>query len=245
VDWTPQSYGDDWADVYDERFANVDDLDLVIGVLIELAAGRPLLELGSGTGRICNILALRGHDVTGLEASEKMIKRMRGKPGGDLVDVVLGDFAKFKLDRRYGLIYLSCNTFFGLPTQQLQVACVKRAAEHLTEDGLLLLECSLPEALIGKTTVRTIRLEGQQALIEAVQHDAGAQQLLRQRMRIDSHGVVFGPVRVRYVWPSELDLMAQLAGLSLAERWGGWERQRVSAASRGHISIYSRPAGED
>ena len=234
------TYGDRIADIYDEFYPGYQEpaLDL----LQVLARGGRVLELGIGTGRLALPLHQRGLQVTGIDASEAMIQKLRDKPGSDGIEVVRGSFVDIDIDARFELIFVVFNTFFGLQTQDEQVRCFQSVADHLTPDGLFLIEAFVPD--LGRfedgQTVRAIHVGDGEVRLEVSRHGALEQQVTSQQVLLSEEGLRFIPVKVRYAWPSELDLMARLAGLRLKHRWESWDRRRFSEQSKTHISVYGR-----
>ncbi len=213
-------------------------IDPVVDVLTELAADGAALELAIGTGRIALPLAARGVPVSGIELSEAMIAQLRDKPGGDAIPVTIGDMSTTRVEGRFRLVYLVFNTIGNLTTQDAQVACFANAAAHLEPGGCFLIEVGLPELrrLPPGERHRVFHRDGDDWGID--EYNAVTQSLV-------SHYVVNGRTRsipFRYVWPSELDLMARLAGLRLRERWSDWDRSPFTHDSRRHISIWERTA---
>ena len=240
TNYDPSTYGDQIADVYDSLFGDPDQS--AIAILAELAGKGPALELGIGTGRIALPLSERGVVVHGIDASTAMIERLRKKPGGADIPVVLGDFSRMSIEKRFALIFIAFNTFFGLQTQEEQIRCFRSVASHLSEDGLFLIEAFVPDMTRFDRGQRLAvsRIEPDKVWIEAARHNASMQLVDSQLVRLSNEGVRMFPVRIRYAWPAELDLMAQLAGLALRNRWGGWQRQPFSSASSFHVSVYAR-----
>jgi SAM-dependent methyltransferase len=216
--------------------------DAVAGVLAGLAGGGRALELGIGTGRIALPLARLGVKVHGIDLSRAMVARLRAKPGGDAIAVTIGDFATTKADGTFALAYLVFNTIMNLTTQDAQVACFRNAAAHLEPGGCFVIEVRVPD-------LRRLP-PGQDVLPWHVSPDrlvSYSFDLATQAMR--GHYVEFtggqGEYRTmpfRYVWPAELDLMAQLAGMRLRDRWEGWTRQPFTSESRQHVSVWEKPA---
>jgi SAM-dependent methyltransferase len=248
-EYGPDTYGDRWAGVYDDwtaRYAPTSDPERVADRLAELAGGGAALELAIGTGRIALPLQARGVRVRGIDASEAMVAKLRAKPGGEDIDVALGDFADVAVDGTYGLVFVVFNTFFALLTQDDQVRCFANVAPRLAAGGVFVIEAFFPDVSRFDRGQRlaAVAVETDGMHLEADTHDPVTQ-------RVDSLHVVVAdgdlhtfPVRLRYAWPSELDLMARLAGLRLRERWGGWDREPFTASSPGHVSVYERaPAG--
>jgi len=239
-DYHDSTYGDLIADDYDAFYSEYDPAS--IDLLTELAGNGPALELGVGTGRIALPLHERGVAVQGIDASEAMISKMRAKPHGTDIEVLVGSFVDFKLEQRFKLIYVVFNTFFALLTQEEQVRCFKTVSAHLTGDGVFLLEAFVPdmERFINYQTVRVVKQDQNIAQLEVSQHDPVTQQVISQHIVLSKDGTNLYPIKLRYAWPSELDLMARLAGLSRRHRWGSWKKDEFTGESKKHISIYAR-----
>ena len=232
------TYGDQIAEIYDEFYSDYDPAS--IELLADLAGSGFTLELGIGTGRIALPLHEKGVKVQGIDASEAMISKLRSKPSGSEIEVHYGSFVEFKIDKRFRLIYVVFNTFFNLSTQEQQVRCFKTVRELLSNDGMFLMEVFVPDPcrFVDHQTVRTIDLAEERVRLEVSQIDPIAQQVFSQHTLISKDGIRFHPVRLRYAWPSELDLMAQIAGLSLRHRWGTWSKDEFGKHSQMHISVY-------
>jgi SAM-dependent methyltransferase len=238
----PQFYGDSWASVYDEEVGRVVD-PAAIAFLGGLAGEGPVLELAIGTGRIALPLAGTGVRVEGVDASAAMVERLRAKPGGTDIPVTIGDMAQVPASGPYPLVYLVFNTLFGLLTQERQAECFASVARVLTPGGRFVIECFVPDlARFDRNQRVQARMVTEDSVrLEASVHDPVAQRITTQEVTIDATGVQLRPVAIRYAWPTELDLMARQAGLVLAGRYGGWERQPFTAGSSGHVSVYQRP----
>jgi SAM-dependent methyltransferase len=237
----PQFYGDTWASVYDERVGSQDPAQAV-EFLAERAGDGPVLELAIGTGRIALPLARRGVRVEGLDASAAMVERLQSKPGGEGIPVLLGDMAQVPLTGPFTLVYLVFNTLFGLLTQDRQAECFRGVARVLAPGGRFVIECFVPDLTRFDRGQRVMAraVTEDSATIEVSRHDAVAQRVTTQDITFDVAGVHLRPVAIRYAWPAELDLMAGQAGLTLAERYAGWERQPFRASSGQHVSVYRR-----
>ena len=235
-DYTATTYGDRIADNYDRMVTGTAPVD----TLERLAGGGRALELGIGTGRIALPLAARGVDVHGIESSEAMVAKLRAKPGGDDIPVTVGDFADFRVDGAFELIFAVFNTFFMLTTQEEQVQCFARVAEHLGAGGVFLIEAFVPDPtrFTNGQSVGISHLEADAVQLDLSRHDAAGQRVTCQHLVIDEAGTRLFPAQLRYAWPSELDLMARLAGLHLRERWGGWSGSRFTSSSTSHVSLY-------
>ena len=241
------TYGERIADVYDAWPRLPATTERAVECLASVAGRGPILELGIGTGRIAFPLLQRGFAVHGIDASPAMVARLRAKPGGDRIPVAIGDFAAMAIAGRFSLIFVVFNTFFGLLSQDDQVRCFAGVAEHLTDDGVFVIEAFVPDVTrfthgqrVGATNV-----SADSVLLETSIHDPVAQRVHSQQVVISERGVQLYPVVIRYAWPSELDLMARLAGLRLRERWGGWGREPFDASSGAHVSVYERDMRKD
>jgi SAM-dependent methyltransferase len=234
------TYGERIASVYDEFYGEYEEA--AVDLLQELAAGGRALELGIGTGRIALPLRRRGVQITGIDASPAMIAGLRAKAGGDEIEVLESSFAEFDLQARFDLVYVVFNTFFGLLTQEDQVRCFQSVARHVEKDGLFLLEVFVPDPCRFEAlqTVRAVQVEADEVRLDVTRHNPVLQQVSSQHVLLSEKGIRLYPVVLRYAWPSELDLMARLAGLRLRYRWGSWEKGPFSADSIRHISVYGR-----
>ena len=236
------TYGDRIADIYDERYAEVfgNDLAATVPFLKEIAGDGAALELGIGTGRIAIPLADAGVRVQGIDASGAMIGRLHAKRGGSAIHVTMGDFRDFTIDERFRLVYVVFNTFFGLLTQDDQVSCFRSVARHLTDEGVFAMEAFVPDATRWDRgqRVSATRVALDEVEIEVSMHDALAQRTHSHHLIVREDGLKLYPVRIRYAYPSELDLMARLAGMRLRERWADWDRSPLTATSQKHISVW-------
>ena len=240
-DYGPETYGDRIADVYDGLYSGL-DTEGAVETLAELAGSGPVLELGIGTGRLALPLAERGLEVRGVDASEAMVQKLREKPGGDRIQVMMSDFADVGVDGRFSLIFIAFNTLFGLLTQEDQLRCFANAAAHLADGGVFVVEAFVPDLarFDRDQRVNVNFLEPDRVMIDASRHDLAAQRIDSSHVVITESGPRLYPVSIRYSFPAELDLMARLAGLELSDRWGGWRRQPFDAGSPRHVSVYGR-----
>jgi SAM-dependent methyltransferase len=239
------SYGEHLADQYDDvtagRTAAAADVVPVLAELAQAAGGRAL-ELGIGTGRIALPLAETGVEVAGLDASEAMVARLREKPGGESIAVVVGDFADVPVEGTFGLVYVVFNTLFVLTSQEAQLRCFANVAEHLEPGGAFVVEAFVPDVARWDHGSRLgVRVELDRVGFDLVRHDALAQLLTVQRVDIATTGIRLDPLVLRYAWPTELDLMARLAGLELRHRWRGWDRADLTATDESHVSVWVKP----
>ncbi len=235
-------YGDRMAEIYDEWFAVPSDTEDTVGFLSDLAGPGPVLELGIGTGRIALPLAQRGYEVHGVDSSEAMVEKLRGKNGGEGIPVTIGDFAELDIEGEFSLVYVAFNTFFALLSQEDQVRCFSNVSRRLREGGAFVIEAFVPDMTLWDRDQRlaTRHLEGTSVVLDAARHDPVEQRVASNHLVVSEAGVTVYPVRLRYAWPSELDLMARLAGLRLRERLGGWLREPFTASSVRHVSVYER-----
>ena len=240
-DYGPETYGDRIADVYDTLYSGL-DTDGAVETLAELAGSGPVLELAIGTGRLALPLAERGLKVHGIDASEAMVAKLREKPGGDAVPVTMGDFADVPVEGSYRLVYVVFNTFFALLSQDEQVRCFENVAAHLDGEGVFLLEVFVPDLarFDRNQRVSAFKVESGRVVVNVDEHDPVEQVVSSQHVQVTEEGVRFYPVSIRYAFPSELDLMARLAGLELRERWADWRKEPFGSGSGRHVSVYGR-----
>ena len=236
-----RAFDEEVAATYDDSLRG--DEEETVAFLAKLAQGGPALELAIGTGRIGLPLAARGIRVDGIEISPAMVARLRAKPGGDRIAVTMGDFADVPVDGAYRLIFVVFNTLFNLLTQDDQVRCFENVATHLTADGAFVVEAFVPaylNRLRDDQYVDAERIEVGEVRLDVGRHDPVAQILDESHVVLTREGVRLYPIVTRYAWPSELDLMARIAGLRLAHRWSGWQHEPFTAASRRQVSVYQR-----
>jgi len=235
------SFGEDIAATYDDHLRG--DEAETVACLEQLARGGPALELAIGTGRIGLPLAQRGIRVDGIEQSAAMIARLRAKPGGDQIAVTMGDMADVPVSDSYRLIFVVYNTLYNLLTQEDQVRCFDNVARHLTEDGVFLVEALVPNSLYrlrDDQYVEAEAVEVHKVTLDVGRFDPVTQLLDESHVTLSHEGIRVGPIVTRYIWPSELDLMARIAGLRLHGRWAGWNHEPFDARSLRHVSVYGR-----
>jgi SAM-dependent methyltransferase len=237
-------FGERAASVYDEHAADMFDpavVGPVVRMLADLAGQGAALEFGIGTGRIALPLAERGVRVAGIDNSEAMVARLRAKPDGEHIDVTVGDFARTRVEGEFSLVYLVFNTIFNLVTQDDQVACFENAAAHLRSGGRFVIETHVPglQSLPLGQTIIPFRADPEGISFDV--YDVVTQRFSSQHYVFDEGRVETYPVEFRYAWPSELDLMARLAGLALQNRWAGWQREPFTSVSPAHVSVYAKP----
>ena len=248
TDYGADTYGEHWAEVYDDwvaRYGGQPDPEMVADVLAELAGEGPALELAIGTGRIALPLSRRGVQVHGIDASDHMVSKLRSKSDGDRIPVTMGNFADVPEDGRFRLIYVVFNTFFALLSQDDQVRCFQNVEQHLTPDGVFVIEAFVPDVSRYQRGqyLEATAVEAEDVLITAARYDPVGQSVRAAQLFVRNGRVDMRPVHLRFAYPAELDLMARLAGLRLRERWGGWEGEPFTAASGSHVSIYEPDRG--
>lgn len=239
-------FGESVAARYDESSADMFEphvVDAAVDVLAELAHGGPALELGIGTGRIALPLARRGVAVHGIDVSRAMVARLRAKPGGQAIDVTIGDFATARVDGTFPVAYLVFNTIMNLTTQATQVACFRNVAAHLEPGGCFVVEVMVPELrrLPAGQNVVPFHVSSTRWAFDL--YDVATQAMSSNYVEVVDGRGEYRSIPFRYVWPAELDLMALLAGLRLRERWDGWTRQPFTSDSHKHVSIWEKPIG--
>ncbi len=238
---TVDHFGTAVAERYDERTTSrADEVDAIVDVLVELAAGGPVLELAVGTGRIALPLASRGVGVQGIDLSEAMVARLRAKPGGAELDVTIGDIAETRVEGSFSLVYLVANTIMNLTPQDEQLACFENASAHLRPGGRFLIEVIVPgwQRLPPGERYQAFDVRPDHLGFDEI--DVVTQGSFSHHYWIEDGTVQFVSTPFRYVWPAELDLMARIAGMSLCERWGGWSREPFTSDSRKHVSVWEK-----
>jgi hypothetical protein len=241
-DYDAATYGERVAGVYDEITEGRFDVAATVDLLAELVGDGRALELAIGTGRLALPLAGRGVPVDGIDVSVAMIARLRAKPGGDAIQVTMGNFADVGVEARYRLIFLAFNTFFALLSQEEQIRCFTNVAEHLDGHGMFLLEAFVPDLARFDRGQRISALDvgADRVRLDVSCHDAFNQRVDSSHIVLTEEGVKLYPVSLRYAWPTELDLMARLAGLQLRHRWAGWHKEAFGSDSSTHVSVYGK-----
>jgi SAM-dependent methyltransferase len=240
-------FGERVAERYDERYDYMSDpsvVDPIVAFLAGLAGDGAALELGIGTGRIALPLARRGVRVHGIDLSEAMVARLHAKPGAEQIGVTIGDFATTTVGATFSVAYLVANTIMNLTTQDGQVACFGNVAAHLELGGCFVIEVLVPglRRLPPGETFQAFDVSPTHLGFD--EYDVARQGLVSHHYWIDDGEVeVFSPP-FRYVWPSELDLMALLAGMTLRERWSGWKREPFTSDSTKHVSVWEKAASK-
>jgi SAM-dependent methyltransferase len=230
-----------YDDPTDEMF-QATAVDPVVDFLADLTGGGAALELGIGTGRIALPLAQRGVRVHGIDLSEAMVERLRAKPGAEQIGVTIGDFATTTVEGTFSVAYLVFNTIMNLTTQDEQIACFQNVAAHLEPGGCFVVEVGVPslQRLPPGETVRAFTVSPSRLGFD--EFDVASQSLISHHYTVVDGELEVHSIPFRYVWPSELDLMARLAGMTLRERWSGWKREQFTSESRKHVSVWETPA---
>jgi Methyltransferase domain len=236
-------FGESVAARYDESSADMfapEAVDPAVDFLAGLAGGGAALELGIGTGRIALPLAARGVRVSGIDLSEAMVAQLREKPGGEAIPVTIGDFATSRVEGTFALAYLVFNTISNLTSQEAQVACFENVSRHLEAGGRFVIEVEVPELrrLPPGETVRPFMVSSTRLGFD--EFDVASQGLVSHHFWLEDGTWRNVSMPFRYVWSSELDLMARIAGMTLVERWSGWRREPFTSESRKHISVWQK-----
>ncbi|MER8069355.1 class I SAM-dependent methyltransferase [Streptomyces sp. NPDC094034] len=237
-------FGERVAAMYDESSEEMFEPSVVaetVDFLVALADGGPALELGIGTGRVALPLALRGVPVHGIDMSRAMVARLGAKPGGDAIGVTIGDFATTRVPGTFSVAYLVFNTIMNLTTQAAQVACFRNAAAHLAPGGCFVIEVMVPELrkLPAGQNIVPFHVSPTRWAFDA--YEVATQAMSSNYIQVADGRGEYRSIPFRYVWPAELDLMAQLAGLRLRERWDGWTRGPFTNESGQHVSVWEKP----
>jgi SAM-dependent methyltransferase len=239
-------FGEPVAAGYDAGSAAMFDpavLEPTVDFLAGLAGAGAALELGIGTGRVALPLSARGVPVHGIDLSAAMVDRLREKPGADRIGVTIGDFASTRIEGPFTLVYLVFNTINNLTTQDDQVACFCNAAAHLEPGGCFVIEVGVPALRRLPPGERVVTFTVSPTYVGLDEYtDLVTQTMYSRHYRVDGGNVTASSTPFRYVWPSELDLMARIAGLSLRERWSDWNREPFTGESRSHVSVWEKPS---
>lgn len=238
------TYGEAFADVYDDWYGEVSDVAATVAMVQRLARGGPVLELGVGTGRLAIPLARAGLQVHGVDASAPMIERLRAKPHGDRVQCVIGDMIDDAPVGPFALVLVAYNTFFNLPTSQRQHRAMAQMAERLNPDGHLVIEAFVPDDPPPSGSNVSLRsMTADRVVLSVSVDDPAAQRAEGHLIELtELHGVRLRPWSIRWARPRELDAMAQAAGLQLVERWGDVGGAPFTDDSPRHVSVYRRRA---
>ena len=239
--YEPHSYGDGMADVYDDWYARISDVDATVATLTQLANGGRVLELGVGTGRLAAPLAATGVEVHGIDASDAMLRQIVDKPGGNLVHSVLGDMVADLPAGPFSLVFVAYNTLFNLPSEEVQQACFHAVASRLAPGGYFVVEAFVPDPAhdpASSVDVRSITTD--RVVLSVSTSDPSRQVAEGQYVDItESGGVRLRPWSIRWATVEQLDAMAAAAGLDLAHRWADFDRSPFTPESPRHVSVYA------
>lgn len=242
------TYGDRFADVYDDWYGDVTDADACadrVAALATHAGGGAVLELGVGSGRLAIPLAARGLEVHGIDASAAMLERLRAKPGGPSIVTTQGDMAELALADAppFAVVLVAFNTFFNLATETAQRRCLERVAALLAPAGRFVLEAFVPSddvAVAARASVAPRRITADEVVLTASQVDVATQTITGQHVHLREGGIRLRPWHLRYATPGQLDAMAREAGLELEGRASGWHDEPFTDSSTVHVSTYRR-----
>lgn len=234
------TYGERFADVYDDWYGAITDTEACVDALAALAGGGSVLELGVGTGRLAVPLAARGLAVTGVDASPAMLERLAAKPGGERVDARLGDMAAPPLaaHERFDLAFVAYNTLFNLVDPADQLRCLRAVARALAPGGRLVVEAFVPDPEVTADAVTPRRVTADHVVLSVSRSVADRQEILGQYVDITEAGIKLRPWHIRWATIDQLDAMAADAGLALAHRWRRWDATPFDASAETHISTY-------
>ena len=246
MEWHDRLYGDKIASFYDDLYEGLFDKAATVAFLAERARGTSgtgegrVLELAIGTGRIALPLAQKGLRVEGIDISEAMVEKLRAKPGGGDIKVTMGDFADVGVPGPFDLIYVVFNTIYALTTQEDQLRLFSNVSDRLTREGVFVVEAFVPDVARfvrhQNTEVNDVSADG--VNLSFSRHDPATQMIRSQNVMITDEGTKLVPVQLRYIWPSEMDLMAKLAGMELRERYASWNHDHFGSGSKMHVSVY-------
>jgi len=234
-------FGEEVAARYDESSADMFDpavLEPTVAFMAQLAGDGAALELGIGTGRIALPLSERGVRVVGIDLSESMVAKLREKPGAERIEVAIGDFATTRVEGTFSLAYLVFNTIGNLTTQDAQVACFQNTAAHLEPGGCFVIELGVPGLRTLPPCERVQVFDFSEDHIGIDEYDVVNQGLVSHHLSPREGAWELLSMPFRYAWPAELDLMARLAGMTLRERWSGWNREPFTSESTKHVSVW-------
>jgi SAM-dependent methyltransferase len=242
---TSEVWDESEASRYDETSAEMfapEVLEPTVDLLAELAMGGPALEFAIGTGRVALALRGRGVSVSGIDLSEAMVRQLRQKVTEEELPVVVGDMATARIAGSFALVYVVFNALSNLQSQQEQVDCFVNAARHLAPGGRFLVELWVPALRRLAPGETAVLFDASEEHVGFDTYDTATQLCASHHFSRDADGSYRSGVgHFRYAWPSECDLMAQLAGLALEARYGDWDRRPFTSSSDKHVSVWQRP----
>lgn len=239
--YSETTYGDRSAPIYDSRFApSATETSQAVSVLTQLANGGRVLDLGTGTGRLAIPLAQAGLDVVGVDISDAILARFLEKEDSEKVRVVRGDIRDISIEETFEVVLLGFSTLAGLATPEDQQKVLDNARRHLTYGGRLVLDLFVPDIRdIGQGNCLSLyRVDADKVVFGAAIYEPIAQTFASQIVVLQANGIKMYPASGRYIWPSELDHMADAANFDLEARWSDWSKTPFTAGCRMHISIY-------
>jgi SAM-dependent methyltransferase len=240
--WFPESIAADYDDPEGSSAPEV--VNPIVDLLADLADGGPALELAIGTGRIAVPLSGRGVPVRGIELSRAMADRIGDKPGGEDIDVTIGDMTSTRVPGEFSLVYLVFNTISNVTTQDGQVDVFRSAAAHLRPGGLFLIEVGIPDLRRmppGQDTVPiSVAPDNDGGYVGFDHYDVATQLFTSNHVTVTADGGRFRTIPFRYAWPAEMDLMARIAGMRLKHRWADWDRSPFEHESTKQVSVWEK-----
>ncbi|WP_037434666.1 class I SAM-dependent DNA methyltransferase [Sinorhizobium fredii] len=244
------AYGDIWSDVYDEYAEALNEsanYERAVNFLVPFAKNGSALELGVGNGHIALPLSKRRVSVHGLDNSEKMLASLRAANGGDSIAIHLGDMAQFELGKQYDLVYCVNSTFSLMVTVEQQLGCFESVVKSLKPSGCFVVHLYYPytadfsgAGVYGHQRTTVIHVDERRTMVRFTRHDRNQQHFISQDLWITPAGTRTMPLKMRYVFPTELDLLAKISGLELLDRYGDWQRCAFDNESSEYISVYRK-----
>lgn len=238
------TWGQEVAEVYDATYADGFEPSVLypmVDLLSELAGGGRVLEFAVGTGRAALVLSARGVPVQGIELSPHMAERLRAKPGAEAVPVTIGDMTNTRIPGTFTLVYLVANTIMNVTTQEDQLAVFANAAAHLEPGGCFVVEVIVPQLRrvppgeVGRVFTLKADHVGIETFDDVVGQVAWSHHWVEVEGRLVRHSAPY-----RYVWPSELDLMAKINGFRVKARWAGWDQQPFTSQSVSQVAVFEK-----
>jgi len=238
----PEAYGDALSEVYDQMYPTMETPQTVDFIASLLEPGARVVELGAGTGRVAIPLAGKGFEVHAVEVSPQMLEKLHARDPENTVKTVRADFSQLELDGKFDHCYIVCNTLFMLTDPEQQIETMRRVGEYMPAGATLLVEVYDPTYFhqLTKPEFQVRHLAADQVMIDTISVDPPNQILAEIHTLIRGGSVSTFTELSRYAWPSELDMMARLAGFAKVERHGGWDRSPFVTGSHRHITVYRK-----
>ena len=239
----PEAYGEAFADVYDDWYADVSDVEATVDAIVRLAGGGRVLELGVGTGRLALPLRAAGVDVHGVDASPAMLDRLRAKPGGETLPVLLGDFAQTLPEGPFAVVFAAFNTLLNLTAPGALERCVHLVGEHLAAGGVFAVEAFVPadDAQPSGVEVRDVRPDG--VVLSVFRREPDSDVVTGSLVSIATSGITLRPWSIRALAPETLDTLVADAGLDLVSRHGGWQGEPFHDGCDRYVALYRPRSG--